>query len=150
MKSASYLIIFPDATQFCPVPGEAPLPQAVAKKNPVKGRMKAFKVAADVLVNNSWSDDYTVLEITGLDRPGLLYDLTRSIATLNLNIGSAHISTFGEKVVDVFYVTDLTGQKIANIGRQDIIRERLSQAVEGHVELDPAAPVARKIQRQVS
>ncbi len=124
--------------------GESPLPQVVAKKNPAKGRMKAFKVAANVLVNNSWSDEYTVLEITGLDRPGLLYDLTRAIATLNLNIGSAHISTFGERVVDVFYVTDLTGQKIANIGRQDIIRERLCDAVEGKVETDPSAPVARQ------
>ncbi|WP_428643574.1 [protein-PII] uridylyltransferase [Roseibium sp.] len=130
--------------------GEERLPEPVARKGAVKGRMKAFKVATDVLVNNALSDDYTVLEITGLDRPGLLYDLTRAISTLNLNIGSAHISTFGEKVVDVFYVTDLTGQKIANIGRQDIIRERLSDAVEGHVELDPAAPVTRKVQRQAS
>jgi [protein-PII] uridylyltransferase len=130
--------------------GEERLPEPVAKKSAVKGRMKAFKVASEVLVNNALSDDYTVLEISGLDRPGLLYDLTRSIATLNLNIGSAHISTFGEKVVDVFYVTDLTGQKISNIGRQDIIRERLANAVEGQIELDPAAPVARKAQRQVS
>lgn len=124
--------------------GEAHLPEAVAKKKVVKGRMKAFKVTAEVLVNNSWSDDYTVLEITGLDRPGLLYDLTRSISTLNLNIGSAHISTFGERVVDVFYVTDLTGQKIANIGRQEIIRERLCLAVDGGLNLGPAAAISRK------
>ncbi|WP_417667922.1 [protein-PII] uridylyltransferase [Roseibium sp.] len=124
--------------------GEAPLPENAVKKSSVKGRMKAFKVEADVLVNNSWSDEYTVLEISGLDRPGLLYDLTRSIATLNLNIGSAHISTFGERVVDVFYVTDLTGQKIANIGRQEIIRERLSAAVEGQLDMSPAAPISRQ------
>lgn len=130
--------------------GEEKIPEPVAKKGSVKGRMKAFKVASEVLLDNSLSDDYTVLEISGLDRPGLLYDLTRSIATLNLNIGSAHISTFGEKVVDVFYVTDLTGQKIANIGRQEIIRERLTNAVDGVVELDPAAPVSRKAQRQAS
>lgn len=130
--------------------GEERIPEPVAKKGSVKGRMKAFKVASEVLLNNTLSDDYTVLEISGLDRPGLLYDLTRSIATLNLNIGSAHISTFGEKVVDVFYVTDLTGQKIANIGRQEIIRERLCAAVDGVVELDPAAPVARKARRQAS
>ncbi len=130
--------------------GQERLPEPVARKGSMKGRMKAFKVATEVLVNNALSDDYTVLEISGLDRPGLLYDLTRAISTLNLNIGSAHISTFGEKVVDVFYVTDLTGQKIANIGRQDIIRERLSDAVEGHVELDPAAPATRKVQRQAS
>ncbi|TYC54074.1 [protein-PII] uridylyltransferase [Rhodobacterales bacterium] len=128
--------------------GEEKLPEPVSRKGAMKGRMKAFKVVSEVLVNNSLSDDYTVLEISGLDRPGLLYDLTRCIATLNLNIGSAHISTFGEKVVDVFYVTDLTGQKIANIGRQDIIRERLVNAVDGKVDLDASAPVARKAQRQ--
>ena len=48
----------------------------------------------------------------GLDRTGLLYDLTREISDLNLTIGSAHIGTYGEKAVDVFYVTDLTGHKI--------------------------------------
>jgi len=113
-------------------------------KASMKSRVKAFKVMAEVLVNNSISDDYTVVEITGLDRPGLLFDLTRAISTLNLNIGSAHITTFGEKVVDVFYVTDLTGQKIANIGRQEIIRERLEAAVGGNVDMSGSAPVTRK------
>ncbi|MEJ8475014.1 [protein-PII] uridylyltransferase [Roseibium algae] len=123
--------------------GEEKLPEDVAKKGSVKARMKAFKVEADVLVNNSWSDEYTVLEITGLDRSGLLFDLTRAIATLNLNIGSAHISTFGERVVDVFYVTDLIGQKIANISRQKIIQERLSAAVDGKLNMSSAASVSR-------
>ncbi|MFD1697436.1 [protein-PII] uridylyltransferase [Roseibium aestuarii] len=125
--------------------GEAPLPDQTQRKGAMKGKVKAFKVEADVLVNNSWSEEYTVLEISGLDRAGLLYDLTRCISTLNLNIGSAHISTFGERVVDVFYVTDLTGQKIANIGRQEIIRERLGEAVDGKVDLSPAAPIARQV-----
>ena len=113
--------------------------------------MKAFKVATEVLVNNALSDDYTVLEISGLDRPGLLYDLTRSIATLNLNIGSAHISTFGEKVVDVFYVDRPDGaenRQYRPAGHHPA--NRLTKAVAGHVELDPAAPIARKIQRQDS
>ena len=48
----------------------------------------------------------------GLDRIGLLYDLTEALFGLNLNIASAHITTFGERAVDVFYVTDLTGAKI--------------------------------------
>jgi len=125
--------------------GDTKLPKTVAKKSVAKGRMKAFRVEADVLLNNSWSDNYTVLEITGLDRPGLLYDLTREIASLNLNIASAHISTFGERVVDVFYVTDLTGQKIANVGRQATIRERLTAAVDGMREPQTAtAQPARK------
>ncbi len=110
--------------------GEEALPDTVARRAAAKGRMKAFRIEAEVLVNNSWSNRYTVLEITGLDRPGLLFDLTGAISDLNLNIASAHVATFGERVVDVFYVTDLTGQKISNIGRQGAIRQRLVQAVD--------------------
>ncbi|WP_349358792.1 [protein-PII] uridylyltransferase [Stappia sp.] len=114
--------------------GEERLPEQVAGKVATKagarGRMKAFRIEAEVLVNNALSNRHTVLEITGLDRPGLLYDLTREISALNLNINSAHIATFGERAVDVFYVTDLTGQKIGNIGRQEAIRDRLKIAVD--------------------
>jgi [protein-PII] uridylyltransferase len=55
----------------------------------------------------------------------LLYELTSSLSRLNLNIGSAHIATFGEKAVDAFYVTDLTGLKITNQTRQIAIRRAL-------------------------
>ncbi|MXN64759.1 [protein-PII] uridylyltransferase [Stappia sp. GBMRC 2046] len=121
--------------------GEESLPATVAKKAASKARLKAFRIEAEALVNNAWSDRYTVIEVTGLDRPGLLFDLTRAISDLNLNIASAHVVTFGERVVDVFYVTDLTGQKIANIGRQDAIRKRLAKAVDG--EEEQSAPPKR-------
>ena len=71
-----------------------------------------------------------MLEVIGLDRPGLLYDLTNTISRLNLNIASAHVATFGERVVDVFYVTDLTGAKIASPQRQAAIRRALLMAFE--------------------
>ncbi len=58
-----------------------------------------------------------MIEVSGLDRPGLLYDLTNTISRLNLNIASAHVATFGERAVDVFYVTDLTGAKVASAQR---------------------------------
>ena len=94
-------------------------------------RVEAFRIATDVLVNNSWSDHFTVIEVSGLDRPGLLYDLTREISDLKLDIGSAHVVTFGERAVDVFYVTDLTGGKIANGNRQAAIKRRLARAFDG-------------------
>lgn len=105
--------------------GQIKLSDAVdARGGMAKGR-EAFPVAPDVVIDNSLSQNFTVLEVSGLDRPGLLYDLTRRISDLNLNIGSAHIVTFGEKAVDVFYVTDLTGQKIADVARQQAIRRHL-------------------------
>jgi [protein-PII] uridylyltransferase len=90
-----------------------------------------------VTIDNNLSNRYTVLEVSGLDRPGLLYDLTAALSKLNLNIGSAHIATFGEKAVDAFYVTDLTGQKIASTTRQDTIRRRLLDVFDGAAKSPP-------------
>lgn len=52
-----------------------------------------------------------MIEVSGLDRTGLLYDLTNVISRLNLNIEPAHVVTFGEGGGPTFYVTDLTGGK---------------------------------------
>lgn len=114
--------------------GEIRLASVVAEKEkPSKGREKTFPIVPEVTIDNSLSDRYTVIEVSGLDRPGLLYDLTSAISRLNLNIGSAHIVTFGEKAVDAFYVTDLTGLKITNSSRQGAIRRDLL-AVFGDVD----------------
>jgi [protein-PII] uridylyltransferase len=107
------------------VRGELKLPDVVAKRAAPKGRLKAFAIEPEVTINNQWSNRYTVVEVTGLDRPGLLYELTTSLSKLNLNIASAHVATFGERVVDVFYVTDLTGAQITTPTRQTAIKRPL-------------------------
>jgi [protein-PII] uridylyltransferase len=108
--------------------GEIRLRDAIAAK---KGAAKpqfatsTFPIVPQVTLDNNLSKRYTVIEVSGLDRLGLLYDITTILSALNLNIGSAHIVTFGEKAVDVFYVTDLTGAKITNAARQGAIRRHL-------------------------
>ena len=66
-----------------------------------------------------------MVEVSGLDRPGLLYEVTSTISRLSLNIASAHVATFGERVVDVFYVTDLMGAQISSPTRQAAIKRAL-------------------------
>src|SRR6187455_3379498 len=105
--------------------GDLRLPEVVAKRASAKARLKAFAVVPDVTINNGWSNRYTMVEVTGLDRPGLLFELTATLSKLNLNIGSAHVATFGERVVDVFYVTDLFGAKITSATRQATIKRAL-------------------------
>ena len=106
--------------------GEIKIAEAVAARAPQRGvAAKTFSVVPEVVVDNSLSNRFTVIEISGLDRPGLLYELTTAIGKLNLNIASAHIVTFGEKAVDVFYVTDLTGGKVSHLTRQATIRRTL-------------------------
>ncbi|HEX4297325.1 MAG TPA: [protein-PII] uridylyltransferase, partial [Devosia sp.] len=93
-------------------------------------RLKPFTLPASVEVSNTLSEKFTVIEVSGLDRTGLLHQLTRAISNLNLTIGSAHIGTYGEKAVDVFYVTDLTGHKIESKPRQRVIRDALLQVFQ--------------------
>jgi len=119
--------------------GEIKLLELVEAKGAAQARSDAFSVAPDVVIDNSLSNRATVIEISGLDRPGLLYDLTTAISKLNLNIGSAHIVTFGEKAVDVFYVTDLTGAKLTNSARQAAIRRRLLETFGGERKIQKSA-----------
>ena len=107
--------------------GTLKLPEVVARRSTSKGRLKAFAIEPEVTINNQWSNRYTVIEVMGLDRPGLLYELTATLSKLSLNITSAHVATFGERVVDVFYVTDLLGAKIASPTREMAIKRSLLQ-----------------------
>ena len=97
-------------------------------------RVKAFSVAPRVIIDNTSSNRQTVVEINGLDRVGLLHGLTEALFHLNLNIASAHITTFGEKAIDVFYVTDLTGAKIENPSRHAQIEKKLMQVLAPEAE----------------
>jgi [protein-PII] uridylyltransferase len=105
--------------------GKLRLPEVVARKAANRGKVRAFVVEPEVTINNQWSDRYTVIEVSGLDRPGLLYQLTTAISKLNLNIASAHVATFGERARDVFYVTDLLGAQINAPTRQAAIKSAL-------------------------
>jgi len=88
-------------------------------------RMQVFTVMPRVLVDNKASASHTVIEVNGRDRPGLLYELTRELTRLNLQISSAKISTYGEKVVDVFYVKNLFGHKVEQPAKLSEIQRSL-------------------------
>jgi [protein-PII] uridylyltransferase len=106
--------------------GEVRIDDLVAKAHRPHGRIKAFTVVPRVIIDNDSSNRHTVIEVNGLDRIGLLYELTQALYRLNLNIASAHIATFGERAIDVFYVTDLTGAKITTGSRHAQIERQLS------------------------
>ncbi|MEW5704055.1 MAG: [protein-PII] uridylyltransferase [Pseudomonadota bacterium] len=103
----------------------------LTQRTEISNRLRAFKVAPRVLIDNRASQTFTVIEVNGLDRTGFLYDVTRALAALNLQIASAHIMTYGERVVDVFYVKDIFGMKIESERKRQVIREKLLAAVAG-------------------
>ena len=84
-----------------------------------------------------------MIEVNGRDRPGFLHDVTSTLTAQGLQIVSAHISTYGERVVDVFYVKDVFGLKIEHEQKLQRLEERLLEAIapaeERRTEPEPAA-----------
>lgn len=105
--------------------GKKRLPEVIATRTKGRKRNKTFTVKPHVTISNSLSNKFTVIEVECLDRIGLLAEVTAVLADLSLDIHSARITTFGEKVIDTFYVIDLVGQKITNENRQGSISVRL-------------------------
>ena len=108
--------------------------QELAKRKPgLTNRTRVFKVPPRVLIDNKASTTHTVIELNGRDRPGLLYDVTRALTNLSLQISSAKISTYGEKAIDVFYVKDVFGLKITHESKLAQIREKVLTALSDPV-----------------
>jgi [protein-PII] uridylyltransferase len=101
-------------------------------------RIRRIMAPARVLINNNASDTYTVVEINGKDAPGLLYKVTRKMAELGLQIQTASVSTYGDRVVDVFYIKDAFGLKIASHVRLKNLQDDLLKVLK---ESDPANQV---------
>ncbi|UTW55520.1 [protein-PII] uridylyltransferase [Kordiimonas sp. SCSIO 12610] len=102
--------------------------QELDKKPVFAAKQDAFTIEPVVLIDNRASNQSTVIEVNAKDRPGLLYDLAYTLYHLKLSLFSAHVATYGERAVDVFYVKDLTGQKISNKVRLRNIEDKLLKA----------------------
>lgn len=97
----------------------------LAEPPAIPSRTRVFHVPPRVLIDNAASRSNTVVEVNGRDRPGLLFDITRALTGLGLQIANAKISTYGERVVDVFYVRDVFGMKVEHEAKLEQIRESL-------------------------
>jgi [protein-PII] uridylyltransferase len=97
-------------------------------------RMRVIHVPPRVVIDNHASNTHTVIEVNGRDRPGLLYDVTSAISAEALQIVSAHITTYGVRAVDVFYVKDVFGLKITNERKLATLRAALLRALEPPAE----------------
>jgi [protein-PII] uridylyltransferase len=74
-------------------------------------------IPVEVRVDNEASDFYTVIEVGAADRIGLLYEITRTFAELELDVHLAKVATYGERVIDAFYIRDDLGRKIEHPAR---------------------------------
>ncbi|NNL34282.1 MAG: [protein-PII] uridylyltransferase, partial [Silicimonas sp.] len=114
--------------------GEVLPRKSLADKDKMKKREKAFNVPTSISFDNEGSEIYTIIEVDTRDRPGLLYDLTRTLAESNVYIASAVIATYGEQVVDTFYVKDMFGLKFHSATKQKTLDRRLRAAITAGAE----------------
>jgi [protein-PII] uridylyltransferase len=103
----------------------------LAAKPAPRTRAHAFDTVPNVLIDNNASNRYTVVEVNAGDRPALLYALARAMFQAKVTIHSAHIATYGERAIDVFYITDLIGDKIETPVRMRTLERLLLEAAGG-------------------
>ena len=109
--------------------GEVVASRELAGRDKVKKRERDFRVPTNISFDNEGSEIYTIIEVDTRDRPGLLYDLTRTMAAANISISSAVIATYGVQVVDTFYVKDMFGLKLHAKSRQEALERKLRAAI---------------------
>jgi len=103
--------------------------EALKSRDKIKKRERAVDVPTHITFDNDGSDIYTIIEVDTRDRPGLLYDLARTLAGANAYVASAIIATYGEQVVDAFYVKDMFGLKYHSESKQRGLEAKLRAAI---------------------
>ena len=109
--------------------GKIDMVPSLAKRPLPRRRAEHFRVAPQIFFDNEASARFTVIEVNATDRPALLNRLTRAMFERSLMINSAHITHYGERAVDTFYVTDLLGGKITSQDRLEGIERALLKAI---------------------
>jgi [protein-PII] uridylyltransferase len=109
--------------------GEVVARDALKDRDKIKKREREFRFPTHITFDNEGSDLYTIIEVDTRDRPGLLYDLTRALASNHIYIASAVIATYGAQVVDSFYVKDMFGLKLHSKPKREQLEKRLREAI---------------------
>ena len=103
----------------------------IARRRPPSGLPPRVTpgVATEIRTITDDSPDATIVEVFTRDQVGVLYAITHTLTELGLDIHLSKVSTEGEKVADVFYVTDAQRRKIADPAVLERIRGRLREAL---------------------
>ncbi len=114
--------------------GELVAASALQSRDKMRKRDSQFRFPTSITFDNEGSDIFTIIEVDTRDRPGLLYDITRTLANANIYVSSAQIATYGAQAVDSFYVKDMFGLKLHSKTKQDALGKKLRVAIEQATE----------------
>ncbi|MGQ4878395.1 [protein-PII] uridylyltransferase [Billgrantia sp. LNSP4103-1] len=103
-------------------------PQIVTRHTP--RQLRHFRVPTEVHIEQDPANERTLLELTAPDRPGLLARVGRIFMEQDISLSAAKIATLGERVEDVFFITDKAGAPLTDAARQQRLRERLIELLD--------------------
>jgi [protein-PII] uridylyltransferase len=101
------------------------------RRRPVGMTRMPSRKDSRVLISNTESEFYTLVDVIADDRIGLLYDVTRTVGEQGFEIYISKAATIKDQVTDAFYLKDAEGRKIKDPVRLDRLREALIDAVQG-------------------
>ena len=91
----------------------------------ISSNIKGVKIKTKIEIDNYSSKTFSIIELTSVDKPGLLYEVSKNLKALGLIIGLVKISTRRGSIEDSFYVKMLNGKKIISKSEIKSIKESL-------------------------
>ena len=112
------------------IAGEFPLEQRLAETREAYREPAAAAIPTSVTVDNTGSEDYSIVEVRAADRLGLLYAITSVLHELALDIHMAKVNTLGHEIVDAFYVRRANGRRIEDEDEIERLAAHVTDAVD--------------------
>ena len=104
----------------------------------ISSRLRHFHTAPIITIKNARHLDHTSLHIHATDHPGLLASIAHILATLEIKVISARVSTLGERVHDIFYITTKNNEKILN----EDAKEKVIAAITKEINASAEEPIS--------
>ena len=96
----------------------------------IPARFRAVKAPTRILVDNKTSENFTILDIKCKNAPGVLYKITKTLTSLGVQINTANVSTYGDRVVDIFYIKNAFGSKVDDERTIEKIKNSISKILK--------------------
>ncbi len=93
-------------------------------------QLKHFNIKTQVIFHDDPNKARTVMEVVTSDRPGLLSRIARALADCEIHMQNAKIATFGERVEDIFFVTDRHKKPLLEGPQKNCLREKIIEVLE--------------------
>ncbi len=96
----------------------------------IPARFRAVKAPTRILVDNKTSENFTILDIKCKNAPGVLYKITKTLTSIGVQINTASVSTYGDRVVDIFYIKNAFGSKVDDERTIEKIKNSISKILK--------------------